>query len=430
MAIALAGAVLALPACDSDPSGSNGDRSSVLVGTVEGGEAGGMMAAGQGATQASVASAGTLRGDGSLDILAEAQVSADGSFRIEGVPAGRAGLVVRAESDSGEEVGRVIVHQETIAEAETSVAPINASSSLHAQVVLAIHGGNPHPAASAEVGLRMMTSSEAASTMAQGQVSALASAVASAQSTKAAVLASVGSELDAAARAELVLAAMVDLEQNLSAGAQFQSAHRAFVEGTISTLIDAGVDARSLAAAEAAAATSIQTRLSSEDAVHFETLRTQMRANLEARARLLAQADGGTAGVADVAAQVIAELRAGVEAAATVAELRAAVTDTRAGTESRLTSAVVAGLPGLPIDLISSIEAELRIALVEAELWGSLEAAASSEAKAAAVSSWATNLEARVQGWIATLPSEVSDEVSVSASVVAFAALGAGPAFR
>ena len=427
--LAVAGALLVLPACDSDPTGDSGERSAVLSGSVEETSQAGVLADAQG-VQASMVAAGTLRGDGSLDVLAEAQVDADGSFRIEGVPAGRAGLVVRAENASAQEVGRVIVHQETQAETETRVAPINAGTTLHANVVLEVHGGNPDPASSAEVALRVMASGDGAAASSGVQTSTVASAVIAAGNAESAVLAGQGAAIDATTRSELVLAAMLDLEQSLAAGADFESSHRAFVNGSVAALIDAGVEARSMAAAQAAATTALEARLSSESAVHFEALRSALRMNLEARSRLLAEANGTTAGVAELAAQVVAELGAHVEAATSVAELRAGFDQSRAGLEARLTSTVTNALPGLPIELVGSVEAQLRTTLAQAELWGALEASASAGAMASAVAQWEADVEAAVHAWIDTLPSDIAAEVDVSASVTAFAALGAGPAIH
>ncbi|HSR42572.1 MAG TPA: hypothetical protein VLL48_10380, partial [Longimicrobiales bacterium] len=126
--------VLVVPsgACEDGGTGPDGGEA-VIEGRIESTTT--LARSGPAATSAQTAQASTVEvvsvaSGGSATVLAEATADASGDFRVEGVPAGRTDLIVVARNESGAEVGRVIAHGETEAQAVTVVAPINAETSV------------------------------------------------------------------------------------------------------------------------------------------------------------------------------------------------------------------------------------------------------------------------------------------------------------
>lgn len=419
-------------ACDSDSSPTPSGDNAVLVGSVESSSSGAAaFGAASGAQQATWVTAGTLRSDGSLDVLAEAEVASDGSFRIEGLPGGSGGLVVRAESDGGSEVGRVFVHQKTEAETETRIAPIDASTTLHARAVGSLHGSNPDPASSAELALHLMISGDAAAATSSAEVSALANGAASAAAAETAVHAEWGTGIDTDTRSTILLDAMAQFEQSMYAGASLEAAHRSYREAVVDGMIDAGLDARAAAAAQASAVTTADLQWSGSGAAsaHVEALKNAMRLNVHTRARLAGDVESDPVELRGATLQALGELEADIEAATSVQALRQASANYRAEVEADVRSAVLGALDGLSLDLLATIEAELEGVVATARLWTALESSATAEARAEATATWSAEVEAAVDAWIDTLPDDEAAEVDADAVTRLFLAMGAGASF-
>ncbi len=420
--------LLVFAGCDSESGVTppSDEDSAVLVGSVESANSGSaQMMSGQ-ATEATTVAAGTVNSDGSLDVVATAEVSADGTFRIEGVPANRSGLVVRAESDAGAEVGRVFVHATTQAETETAVAPINASTTLHAQVTVAAHGGSPSPEAGAETALFLKVSGDAAA--GAGSVSALADAYVEARSAFHTTVESEGAAIDAGSWTEILVSAATDTDARLHAGASVESEQRAFVEGVVDAALEAGARADGMAVAFAAAATRLDAMLEAqgEGAIRLEGTRNALRANVRARSAAIAEAEGAAGGLTDTGIQTLAQVEAAVEGSASAGEMASALADIRAGLVAQITGSLLGNLPGLPGEIVGEVEAQLEAAAETSQLWVVLDGEANAEAQAAAIASWRSDLESEVTAWVDTLPAEEAAEIDLDATIQVFVALGAG----
>jgi hypothetical protein len=103
----LTAGALALSACDTgsvtDPGQAGATVSGRIESTLSGGIAAAPSLAQQSATSMNAASVAVaaLRSNGALEVLAEAQVQADGRFSIDNVRAGQTNLIVSARDAAG-----------------------------------------------------------------------------------------------------------------------------------------------------------------------------------------------------------------------------------------------------------------------------------------------------------------------------------------
>jgi hypothetical protein len=445
---AMSALTLALTACDGgDPLAVSGDA--IIVGSVE--EAPGPVGAGEGGamdvasafvapsgtgaapTEVHTAVVGWIRSSGDFQVAAEAQVEADGSFRLEGVPAGRTDLVVQARSEAGASVGEVLVLAETRSGAETRVHPITARTTTEARVETRLRQtGRADMATRADLALLLALDAGAATSSTSGaRIEALADAFAEARSAFVAHLDARGVGTSSAVRAEAAAEAMAAYAANLRAGNPVRASHRAYARTVIEAWSTNAEAPEALVLATAAASHRLSAMVAEridDPAAAFAAIRASFVANVEAR-RALAEAEAGGQGSLGLRAAALAHLSA-VEArisdATTVAELRAGLAAERAQAEGRVAVAVLGELGSLDPAVLLVIDARVRAAAAEAALWSRLEGAATVSATLAAVEAYRTDLSASVATWIDALPASLQGQVSASASVRLFHALGGG----
>ncbi len=440
--IALAsGVALVLVACDGGSSGLDPAGDAVLTGSVQeapgtwGGAAGASAPAptpGPATTataEVRTAAAGYVRGNGSFEVLAEAQVEADGRFRIEGVPAGRSDLVVQARGEGGASLGEALVWEETRSGAESAVPPITARSTTEARVEARLRAtGRLDPTTRAELALLMALEAGAgASATSATRIEALADALAEARAAFGAHLSTGTGGTSAQARAEASADARAAFASALSSGVDLATAHRAYVRAIASAWATGDDQLELLVFASAAAsqrlAAVVVGRLG-EDAEALASVRSAFLANIELRTALAESRTDASAGLRAAALAHLEAARGRIASATTLAELRSALAAERSGLEGRVSASVLGALGGTDLDLLGLVDARVRTAVAQAAFWTRLEGAADAQATVEAATSCRADLEAAVAAWIEALPASI--EVDSAVAFRLFLALGGG----
>lgn len=418
-------ALLMLAACDDSSSTGPGDEISTIEGSVE------SSSRTSGAQEASAVAAAAVNADGSLDVLAEAEIQADGSFTIEGVPAGRSGLVVTAEASDGEEVGRVLVHGETEGGATITTEPINGETTVEGLVHsrLSAAGVDAEVRNTARLALLIRidestVSEVAASAQAIQEVAAGVQAGAEAQADGYADMGA-----DASAQNEALASVALQHAQDRQSGVDAEAAHEAFARASVDAFAQGDADDEDVSLATAAAATGLDQAmaLASEEAgAHLELAKNAVELNLTAREELAADLESSDEQSA--AASALADARVGVEASASPGEIAQALLETEESAEEELTTLIMARIPdGVSAEVRSEIETRLQTALAEADLSASVEAsgAVDPRAVAQAVLDYRQQLRSAVEALVAVVPDEVGLDADATTSL--FIAARGGP---
>ncbi len=432
-------ALFALSACDSGSSGTDPSGDAVLVGSVQ--EAPGAEASAQSApiafsnhtAEVQTVSAGYIRADGHFQAVAEAQVSAGGSYRIEGVPAGRSDLVVRAWNEAGTSVGEALVYGETRSGAELRVPDITARSTAEARVETRLRAsGHADALTRAELALLMALEAGAgASATASGRLDALAAAFADARAAFHAHLDAGGVNSSVNARASASADAVAEFGAALVSGATVRQAHRAYVRAVVEAWASTAAEHEAFIFASAAASQRMSAVLAAQvghDATVLAALRSGLLANVEIR-RMAAEAEAGSGlGLRASVLEHLALVRARIEGATSVSTLRSGLALERGEMGARVAAAVTGSFEGIGSELLALIDLRVRAAAAEAAFWTRLEGAASVAATLEAASTYRAELEAAVQAWRDTLPQDAQASVSAALAFRLFLALGAGAA--
>ncbi|MFP3948099.1 MAG: hypothetical protein ACOC8K_06870 [Gemmatimonadota bacterium] len=441
----LAASVLAVTgaACDtgSDLMGPGGDESPATVeGRVEGDgstdDSDGSSTSPSRTTpyavasgKATTAAVAHVRGDGSLEVLAEADLDADGSFRITGVPAGRSDLVVVARGSGGSEVGRVLVHGETRSGAVITTAPINAEATVEGRVFarLKSEGVPQEERASAQLAL-LIHMSEATAADVAASTDAVASVAHGARAGIEAMnrtFAELSADVDARARAEAMLQAAVDHAESRHAGADADAAAEAFLSAAVDGVVRAGADAEVVSLATAAAVTSVERAAAQVDgSAGLELARNGVRLNLEARKQLAASLSSDPS--KSLATGVLADLEAEVEASASLGAMIESIVDAEARFEEELTALILSELTALSATQRAEIEARLESAFATADLSARLDSAVTVSQVVQAVIEYRQELGAAVEAYLGILPDDVTATTRVSAELLMLVHGGSG----
>jgi len=371
--------------------------------------------------EAATAAVAYVRGDGSLEVLAEADVNADGSFSITDVPAGRSDLVVVARGSGGSEVGRVLVHGETESGAVITTAPINAETTVEGRVFarLKSEGVPEEDRATGRLAL-LIHMSEATAAEVAASADALAAVSEGVKASAEAMnrtFVELNSDLDAEARAQAMLQAAVDHAASRHAGAEVEAATEAFLAAAVDAVIQAGADAEVVSLATAAAVTSLERAMAQLDgSAGLELARNGLRLNLEVRKQLATLLTAHSS--ESLATGVLADLEAEVEASASLSAMAQAILDAEAQFEEELTSMILAELSGLSATQRAEIEARLDSAFATADLSARLETATTVNDVVQAVITYRQDLGAEVEGYLATLPDDLSVMARVSTELL------------
>lgn len=344
---------------------------------------------------------GDLDLDGGFSGLVETTADPDGSFRVDGVPPDRAGLVVVATSTPGDTVGRVIVHERTRAGAETVVEPITLETTMEALAWARLKADRRTDASSAsEVALLLHPDARtAASVLASDEdVAETARGVATAGETLTSVWAAVGTDLDAAARATLLTDAAAELASARHRGTSADAAAEAYAEAALDAWASAGASLDATAVATAAAASTFDGELHGHVQVRGPLVAEAVRLNLKVRRRLAARLQASLNGAAVPAVvQALAEAEAGVRDATTVAELRAALDAcAQASKEATVGGVIVLLVPNPGLLMLMKMHSSAEAAVEAASLAPRLVAAGDAEAAANAVADYRARVRAAV----------------------------------
>lgn len=378
--------------CDEDPSAAECQGTSTANGRVT--DADGAQTrsfGGEGtASAATQVQASAIASDGSLELLAEAEVQADGSYAIE-VPSSRDRLFLAAVDGSGEVLASAILERSAPPGESTDVTPMDSESSLEAEVLVQMIAEGTAPAEANYADLRARITTEMAIAVrvaeARGEdtslaVRAMAEATIAAQRAEIEAYARMGITVTQAELYQAELSASQSLSAALHAGADGESAYADFLAMIEAAAEAEGADeegrARSEGCASLAFRATIEARLSAEadgaiaEAALLSAASLEARAQAEAtRAILEAGAAGGEVMEmgTDAAAELRAEVRGSADAAAAASAYAAFAASVRG--EADVSGSVLGTFVG--VDLTTE-------AAVEAAVTASAEAAASLDA--------------------------------------------------
>ena len=431
LALAVA-ALVGLTACgdDSSPTDPGDDdggptASAVVVGSVESTVSGGGGAAsgpaGAPASDAETVAVASVAADGSVTVHATADVDASNDFRD-------APALVIARSSSDDPIGRVMVHGETEANTTTTVAPIDAETTVEALAWAELRASG-EPAAENRGGLALfvrMDGPEAEATaQSSAHVDAVADAYAAAQAVKGAAFTELGVGLDLDARAQLTASLVADMVAARDAGTPPGAAHESFAAATFDAYESAGASAEAIVLAEAAATTAALRSTGAlagdaQVAVHAHAVDLQ----LQARERLAADVSSqpGATAVADALAQA----RADLAAATTPVDVQGAVLVALEAANTAVLSSVLDLLSGVPISIRGNVESELVAAIDEARLDTRLEGETGAVALASAVADYRADVRTAVEAVDAEMPPGESLDVDAFARLMVAAYGNAG----
>lgn len=326
--LTLLGALVVLAACGSGGANVKGHISdgsgSQLQATTEGiTSLGGEGTAGA----AKTASAYTLSADGSLTLVASADVDAQGDFELS-VPEGEEKLIVQAEDASGAVVASEIAVRAGASGEVEALQPMSSETSLEAQVLIqmvkqgvALEEANAvdvQARIGAELAAQVQARAAGGADVSQ-TVADLATAVVAAQKTELKAYAQRNVALSQSALFDAEVSASAALDAQLAGGADAAQAYDAFFQAVAEAKTSLGVDAKA------------QSQGQRDSGAAF---------NMTVEAKLGANAQPATAAIADAALRGEAALEARVSAAAIDAILAAG--DASAAASDSATQAVAA----------------------------------------------------------------------------------------
>lgn len=382
-------------------------------------------------TSAHTVVAASVRADGSLETLSEADVEGDGRYTLS-VPSGRSDLVVSARSSSGAEVGRVIVRERTSNGIEVRAAPITASTTTEGRVYSRLRAEGMSAGAINQgelalfVRLNSSTATEAAASA--GTIDTLAAGYTAAQSAMTEVLARTSGEASASARAELLADAAIQHDLDRHAGISTDAAGEAFVDAALDAYVAGDISAEALALATATATTSFdQALVQGHSATRLDVAKKGTLVGIRARERLLAELPASFAAFGTLAAGNLTDLRLNVTASADFSDFVSAVQEEEAAAEAAVTDAVMALVSSFSAETRAEVEARLEAAFLQADLSAHLDASASAEQKAQAVEEYRQELRAAVDALVDSLPQGVSLDAEATAKLLM--AIRGGPSF-
>ena len=380
------------------------------------------------AGEASSVAVAAVSADGSLDVLAEAEIQSDGRFTIEGVPAGRGGLVVSARGSNGAEVGRALVHGETEAGATTVTEPVTGETTVQGLVYsrLTAAGVSEEIRNTARLALLIRMEQATAEEVAASATSiqAVADAYRAGAKVEGQVFAAAGT--DRGAQLDALIEAARQHAESRDGGTRPDVAQDAFIDAALEAFARGGANSGDISLATSAGATGLdQAGAVAHENARLDLARNAVELNLAARQKLVADMDDSNERSA--AAAALAEARIEVRASASVADVARALADAEAGVEQELTSMILARLPSqVPLTVRTTIESRLAAAFAQANLSASLRGLTDVNSIVQAALAYRDQVRSAVDAFVAELPSGLSVDAEVTADLLV--ALRGGPA--
>lgn len=405
---------LALAACGSDMTGTEGDA--VVTGSVEN------------SAEANTAVIGEVSGSGNYQAIDEVDVDSEGEFRFEEVPSGRSNLVVRVMGDAGAVVGSVVLKETTVAGATHRTHPIGGRSTVHAEVWAEAQtmAGESGSMGAAELALFLDAGAAAGGDPSDEEITALAQASIEAQEAISAALIAHGAGLTAEARQEVLASAAAERDAERDAGTGANLSQQTFLAAAFDAYVANGMKAEALASAYAAAAT-VFARASAGigTSAHFETTREAVLVNIDVRKRAAAATEDDPLGLRSSANLTLNALDVAVLGASSMSELQAALDGERALIENRVAVAALASLPVLGGTVEALVDSRTRAAVESSKLWIELESATSATGMGTAAGNTRTETTAAVADLIDAIPTSAGT-ISADAAISILLLLGAG----
>lgn len=349
-----------------------------------------------------------VRADGSLEALAQADVSADGSFRVTDVPAGASGLVVQISED-GQGRGQAVVHGQVPANGTAFVTPVDGETTVEAHVLaeLRARGVAPEAINTALLALAIEPRDQQSVDAVLGSTAdlqAMAQGVENFQAVYTAVLDELNISVDAAARADAVTPAAQAFAQARLSGMSEAEAERQLGLDVRAALEQAGAGTQAQVEASSAAGTGLARATSNASSeARLDIAKAALEIGLVAREGRMGELTsdlGISAGTAtDVQAGLEQALQA-IESAQTPAEAEDGVQQAMASIEAVLESEVAAQLSGVTPDDVAAV---LDGVPGEAELESRLQNASSPSGIAQAHVSFFSDLRSQVSSQVAGL---------------------------
>lgn len=426
-------AMFAIAACDDTPTDPriDGNTDATVEGRVEETTPSSSSASSPQqapGTEAQTVSVVEISSSGSYSELASAEVAADGTYRIEGVPSGRTNTAVVAYVD-GRAAGEVLIHGEIRSQANIQPAPITYETTMETRTYARIRAsGRAGETSTSEVALLLRAEgSEIESTLASDtELQAIADGSADAGATMGSVFADAGVSLDADARSDLLLDAAVELAADLVAGLSIDLAHEDYVDAAIDAFVGAGAELETVVMATAGAASTFDAQLEGQTSVRGRLVSQPVMMNLRARQRAAARYEtSGEAVLASAIESSLASARAGMETATTASEVK---TELQTRLEATIDVAADAAVELLAAGASTTVQADVRAAaetaLSEAVLRTRLEGAASASAAASAMADYRASVRSAVQAMV-DAAGDTSADVDVITDLFIAACAGA-----
>jgi hypothetical protein len=365
---------------------------------------------------------------GNFLVIAEADVDSEGRFQFEDVAPGRSNLMIQALSASDVVIGSVVLKEETEAGVTHRAHPIDATSTVHAEVWMAAResGGGTGTMGAAELALFLDASAEASSGATESEIQALAEAAIEASAAITAALAAHGVSFSATARNELLATAAATRDASRDTGTGQSTSQQTYISAAFEAFVDGGIEAEVIAMAYAAATTALargSADLSTE--AQLEVTREALLLNIAVRKLGAAAANSNPLDLKTSTTVTLNALDARVRSATSTAALSAALDEERALIENRVALSVIASLPVLGGTVEALVNARTRTAVGAAQLWVRLESAANAAAMGTAVSSCTSATIAAATDLAAAVPSSAGT-VDVAATTSLLLILGAG----
>lgn len=338
-----------------------------------------------------------LAAGGQLTAVADAQVTADGSYTVE-VPEGLTHLIVQAVSEGGDVVAQAIVESSGTAGATQTAPPMDSETSVEAAVLIEMVAQGVSVAQANAVDLRARINAEMAAEVratassaadASAQVRALAQATASAQRARIEWYSRQGVQTTQSALFEAQLEAAARLNLALhQGGSAATNAYAEFLAAMDAAEEAEGADEQTRAEGESNASAAFRATLelrlsaSAEDEALLEAS-ARAAASLEARASTLAveailAAGGAATGVQTAAATAGAQLRASVSTATSASAAAAAFASyqTAISGDASVEGSILGNYLGVNATTAVTADAAVDAAVsASAELGASLDAA-------------------------------------------------------